>query len=105
MADFPADPVALNMRGAATFFSSTGINTTGVQVLAANPNRKMGIWLFTGESGGTDAVLFGDASGTALCKIQPQGATNSVPPVFIPGTGALFIKASANTVDVAGYEF
>jgi len=95
MADFPAQPAALNFRDKPTFGSSAAVNTTGLQILAADPLRRMGTWIR--NTGGTNALLVGDASGTA---VYSQAASAAAPPVFIPGTGAIFVKAAASTTDV-----
>ena len=100
MADFPAQPASLNVYGGTAFGTSTGINTTGVQVLAANPNRKWGVWLKCTHA--TNGALVGKDSGSAVVA-----AVNNVtaPRLFIPGTGAIFVKAAASTTDVDWIEY
>jgi len=98
MADFPAQPASLNMRGSPTFFANTGITTGGTEIIAANSNRKLGVWIRCMHA--SVSALVGDASGTAVHILQASAAG---PLHFIPGTGAIFVKSASATTDVSGY--
>lgn len=100
MADLPADPVALNYRGSPTFGANASVDTTGAQMVAANPNRKHGVWIRCTH--GSVSALVGDATGTAVVTLQASAAA---PFTFIPGTGAIFIKAASATTSVAWIEY
>lgn len=86
----------------ATFFSSTTVNTTGTQVLAANTSRKVGVWIHNATA--TVFAKYGDAFATAAVGggLPPSHTVTSVP-TFIPGTGAVYVMALTTPVNISGY--
>lgn len=86
---------------AATFFGIVTVNTTGAQILAANLSRQQGVWLHSNT--GTNVGLFGDTIDTAVVPLSPGAGTNYCQPIYIPGTGALYVKAVVGPVQVVGY--
>jgi len=84
---------------AANYFNGVTINTTGTAVLAANASRQLGVWLRCDTA--SAIALVGDVLGTAVMGIG-GGTAALLNQQFIPGTGAIYVKASSGFVNVSG---
>ncbi|HZL98660.1 MAG TPA: hypothetical protein VFD43_00280 [Planctomycetota bacterium] len=88
MADFPSDPVSPNISGQATWFSVAS-SDGGATVLAANPARKIGVWL---KNAGANPIFIGPDT-NATHRVNQQAAASFPSWEFIPGTGPIVAKA------------
>ena len=84
----------------ATFFNAVTVNTTGSQALAANTGRQLGVWIQCDTA--SVQALVGDALNTAVVPIGNSTAATLLPH-FIPGTGAIYVKAATAFVNYSGY--
>lgn len=94
----PVTPVA---NGSVTYIDINGIDTTGQTVVSAADaaNLLQGVFLVNESA---DSGLVSDAvDGTFM--VLPPVANNLYTPIPIPGNGPVYVKSSANTINISGY--
>jgi hypothetical protein len=85
----------------ATFFGVVTVNTTGSAVLAANASRKIGVWVQNKTA--TVFASVSDAIAQEGVSLSPALASNSAFPTFVPGNGAIYVRAATTPCSIIGY--
>lgn len=99
-----AQPVVPYATGAAQILSGSA-TTVGAEVVAANPNRAMGVWV-QATAVASGRILVGSTSADAKILLETFGVASTAPnTIFIPGQGAVYIKGATVTATYATMEF